>query len=228
MKAVSHLPFGTYVTLAANGPGSLTNETVATLKNQMRLAESLVGFAKQLRAQPMILAYYADRAEVTFKLLSITVAFIAGILQSRHMNEPALHSFAKQIRPLFMDHVDIAAALELDMLHKQVSEWREFMGENEWGKMNVVLLLGHQARYREVSSQYFHRLLRESESVGAHNESRIVHAESIWDDAAALKLLARHRVDSAASIAFFDDTSRLQEDLMSDAATTYLTVLLPD
>ncbi len=228
MKAVSHLPFGTYVTLAANGPGTLTDETVLALENQLHLSELLVGFAKQLKTHPTLLAYYADRAAVTFELLRITAGYIAGLLESRHLDEPALVAFAKQITPLFMDHVDIAAALELDTLHEQVSEWRELMGESEWEKLSVVLLLGHQARYREVSSQYFHRLLREPESVGAQFESRIVHAESIWDDQAALKLLARHHVDSEASLAFFDNTTRLQEDLMSDAALTYLTVLLPD
>jgi hypothetical protein len=228
IKAVSHLPFGTYLMLAANGPGSLTDETVTALENQMRLAESLTGFAEQLKANPAILAHYASRAEVTFKLLRVTVDFIAGLLQGRRLNEPALNSFAKQIAPLFMDHVAIAAALELDVLHKQVSEWRELMGESEWEKLFVVISLGHQARYREVSSQYFHKLVHERESVGAHFETRIVHAESIWDEQAALKLLARHRVDSAASLAFFDNPWRLQEDLMSDAASTYLAVLLPD
>jgi hypothetical protein len=228
IKAVSHLPFGTYNTLAANGPGSLIDETVLALENQMLLAESLIGFAEQLIANPAILAHYANRAAVTFELLRVTVDFIAGLLQKRRLNAPALNSFAKKITPLFMEHVAIAAALELDVLHKQVSEWRELMGESEWRKLFVVISLGHQARYREVSSQYFHRLVHERESVGAHFETRIVHAESIWDEQAALKLLARHQVDSAASLAFFDNPWRLQEDLMSDAASTYLAVLLPD
>ena len=227
MKSVSHLPFGTYVTLAANRPGRLTDETVAALKNQMRLAELLTQFAERLMANPTILAYYADRAAVTFNLLRITVDYIAGLLQSRHLDESALNAFAKQITPLFMDHVDIAAALELDTLHAQVSAWRELMGEREWEKLHVLLLSGHQARYREVSAQYFHRVLGEPETVGAQFESRIVHAESIWDEQAALKLLARHLVDSTASLAFFDSSRRLQEDLMSDAASTYLDELLP-
>ena len=102
------------------------------------------------------------------------------------------------------------------------------MGEREWEKLYVVIMSGHQARYREVSSQYFHRLLREPESIGAQFETRIVHAESIWDEQAALKLLARHQIDSAASLAFFNNSTRLQEDLMSDAASGYLAELLPD
>lgn len=47
------------------------------------------------------------------------------------------------------------------------------------------------------------------------------------NDQAALKLLARHLVDSTASLSFFDNAHRLQQDLMSDAATAYLDVLLP-
>jgi hypothetical protein len=227
VKALGHLPFGTYLTLAANGPGTLTDETVTALEKQMRLAESLFDFADKLMAHPPVMAHYAKRPAVTHKLLGVTAEFIADLLQSRHLDEPAIDSFAKEITPLFMDHVDIAAALELDTLHEQVSEWRELMGESEWDRLYVVLMLGHQARYREVSSQYFHRLLYEAESVGAYLEKRIVHAESLWDEQAALKLMARHIVDSAASRAFFDDSNRLQEDLMSDAAADYLVELLP-
>jgi hypothetical protein len=227
MKSVSHLPFGTYVTLAANRPGNLTDATIAAIKNQRYLAQELLGFAEQLMEHPTILAYYSDRAAVTHDLLRITVDYIDGLLQSGHLDESELNAFAKQITPLFMDHTYIAAALELDTLHAQVSAWREMMGEAEWDKLHILLLSSHQARYREVSAQYFHRLLDEPESVGAQFESRIIHAESIWDDQAALKLLARHLVDSTASLSFFDNAHRLQQDLMSDAATAYLDVLLP-
>ena len=192
VKAVGHLPFGTYLTLAANGPGALTDENVMALEKQMRLAESLFGFADWLADHPPMMKHYANRAAVTHKLLGVTVDLIAGLLQRRRLDEPALDSFAKEIVPLFMDHVAIAAALELDALHEQVSEWRELMGEVDWARLYVLLMIGHQARYREVSSQYFHRLLHERESVGAYFEKRIVHAESIWDEEGAFKLLARH------------------------------------
>jgi hypothetical protein len=227
VKSLGHLPFGTYLTLAANGPGTLTEKTVTALEEQMRLAESLSDFADQIMAHPPMMKHYAKRPAVTHRLLGVTVDLIAGLLQTGRLDEQTPDSFAKEITPLFMDHVAIAAALELDALHEQVTEWRELMGESEWAKLFVVLMLGHQARYREVSSQYFHRLLHERESVGAYFEKRIVHAESLWDEQAALKLLARHIVDSAASRAFFDDASRLQEDLMSDAAEEYLIELLP-
>lgn len=228
VKAVGHLPFGTYLTLTTNGPGALSGESVTALEEQKRLAESLLDFADWLADHPPMMKHYVNRTGVTHKLLGVTVDFIAGLLQTRYLEEPALNSFAREIVPLFMDHVAIAAALELDALDKQVTEWRELMGESNWRRLYVVLMTGHQARYREVSSQYFHRLLHERESVGAHFEKRIVHAESIWDEQGAFKLLARHIVDSAASRAFFDDSSRLQEDLMSDAAADYLVELLPN
>lgn len=56
-------------------------------------------------------------------------------------------------------------------------------------------------------------------------EDRVIYAEHIDEPKAALDLLARHR---RASIDLFGSSTRLQRDLMSDGATSYIEELLLD
>ena len=101
---------------------------------------------------------------------------------------------------------------------------------NESVGVEVTLLLicaGHQPRYRETAKQYFQQLLQEKVGPDARFENRVIYAESIREIPAALDLLARHIVDQKASVVFFDHPTRLQKDMLADAATRYVKELLP-
>jgi len=105
--------------------------------------------------------------------------------------------------------------------------WREQIGESRWNQLYVVIMGGHQPRYRDASKQYFQRLLNEKAGPAAEFENRVLYGEGVRDFDAALDMLARHMIDQDASAMFFGDRNRLQEDLLADVATEYLKVLLP-
>jgi hypothetical protein len=162
------------------------------------------------------------------KVLEATIEFITELLQSTQLDQIALDSYTRELAPLLLDNAAEAAQLELDCLHKQVSEWQEKIGEQDWENLHVVICSGHQARYRETSKQYFQRLLREPESHAAEQEHRVIYAESSGDESKALYLLAVHLVDQQASISFFNCSTRLQQDILADATEAYLEHLLPN
>ena len=73
----------------------------------------------------------------------------------------------------------------------------------------------------QLALQYFQRMLGEPEGL------RLVYAEGLWSEPAALQLLGTHLLDAEIATAFFGEPRRLHRDLLADAAAEYLTTLLP-
>lgn len=221
VKAISHVSFGVYVTLANNGYGALTPDHREDMVAKCRLIEQALSV---LDEEP-IPANYADIQRQT---LENALAMINEVLSTGQVAGERVAAFGRDNAQLYLDNAALGAMLELDVLHETVMHWKEQMGPENWQALYVVICGGHQARYREVTKQYFERLLHEQAGLGADREDRVVYAEHINEVEAALDLLARHIVDQAASVALFDSRTRLQQDLMADGAGTYLLELLPD
>jgi hypothetical protein len=160
--------------------------------------------------------------------LENAIAMIKETLASGQVDEARVKQFGKQNAPLYLDNAAYGAQLELDLLHETVMRWRKGMGKGNWESVYVVICAGHQARYRELTRQYFQKLLHERDELGSQLEDRVVYAEHIHEVDAALDLLARHINDQEASNIFFGDKTRLQQDLMSEGAAKYLDELLPE
>jgi hypothetical protein len=160
--------------------------------------------------------------------LENAIAMIEETLASGQVDKTSVEQFGKDNAPLYLENAAFAAKLELDLLHDTVMGWRKGMGKDNWQLMYVVICAGHQARYRELTRQYFQKLLHDREGLGAQLEDRVIYAEHIHDVDAALDLLARHLNDQEASNTFFGDKTRLQQDLMSEGAAKYLDELLTD
>ncbi len=221
VKAISHVSFGVYVTLAGNGWGPLQADCRADLE----VKRGLVDKALSVLDEESIPSNYAG---VQRRTLENALALIEEVLVSGQVEADHLAAFGRANAPLYLDNAALGTILELDVLHETVSRWREQMGPAAWDALYVVICGGHQARYREVSKQYFQKLLHDQESLDADQENRVVYAEHIYEFDAALDLLARHLVDQQASLALFASRTRLQQDLMSDGAAAYLRELLPD
>jgi hypothetical protein len=221
VKSISHVSFGVYVTLAQNGYGPLMYDNQKELENIQELMEK----ALSILDQEPIPANYLGLQRIT---LENALVIVDEVLLTGLVDKGTVLDFGKENVHLYLENAALSTLLELDMLHETVMKWKEQIGPENWESLYVVICAGHQARYREASKQYFQRLLGEKEGDGAHYENRVVYAEHIYDVDAALDLLARHMNDQQASIELFNNPTRLQEDLMSDGAATYLKELLPD
>ena len=202
LKAVAHVPLALHLLLTAPGAPGAELERIRSLAAAAR-ADLPGSFAPPaLERQERIL-------DACLQLLD----------QRRDGALPPgrLAAFAAGMGPLVLANAEDAAGLELEALDRQVAGIRAGMAPGDWKAVRVVIIGSHMAREGEVGLQYFCRLLGEPGEGG-----RIVYAESLWDPADALALLATHSVDRGASAAFFGDPGRLHRDILADGARKWL------
>lgn len=217
LKAISHTAFGVQLWLMSRSGKAIGEaELLEFQEKQLEIAATQTSLASLPTS---------ERATLT-ELLRVTHDIVAEVLHEGKVDPTHAAKFARQIEPLVMQMAAAAVRLELDALHRVVTHWRGELGDAKWQSTYVVLGDYHQPRYRNAAGQYFDRVLHEQEGIGAEFENRIVYAEGILDLGGAVDLLARHLIDQHASQLIFGDKSRLQKDLLADAAGVYLEELL--
>jgi len=204
LKAVAHVPLALSLMLDPEGEPPAP-ERLAALR----------ALAAAARAEVADRFPEPDRARQE-RILDASLALLDGFRAGAP--EPGrLRGFTRELGPLVLANAEAAAALELDQLDRAVGRFRQDLGPAAWSRARVVIIGAHMAREGEVSLQYFCRLLGEPGEGG-----RIVFAEGLWEPAAALDLLATHRVDAGVGAAFFDDPARMHRDLLADGAQRWL------
>ena len=111
-----------------------------------------------------------------------------------------------------------------DRQHREPSVRRRFRNGNclstSWSLfVTTVLKRSHEVTggKNSVAVQYFAKLL------GERGEGkRIIFAESRFEESQELQLLGTHILDTEVGVAFFNDPWRMQRDLLSSAADSYL------
>jgi hypothetical protein len=210
LKEVDHLPLALHLRFA--GPeGPPAPAELAAIRSLMAAARDGLG----AWCPPAALARQERILDACLQLLDAARS-PGGIPPAR------LAAFAAGMGPLLLANADDAAAAELEQLQRSVARFRRGMSPEDWAALRVVIIGSHMARDGEVSLQYFCRLLGEPGEGG-----RIVYAEGLWDPKDALALLATHRVDAGAGMAFFGDPMRMHRDIMADGARKWLEAHLP-
>jgi hypothetical protein len=201
LKAVAHVPLALHLLWTTGaGPAPAERRELAELVRAAR-TELLPDFPPNERPRQ------ARILEACARLLETPGPLPAG----------RLAAFDAELGPMLRANAEAAAGLELDRLHQGVTRLRGGLGPGEWGALRVVICGSHMARDGEVTLQYFCRLLGEAREGG-----RVVYAEGLRDPAAALDLLATHRVDAEAGAAFFADPDRMHRDVLADGAGRWL------
>jgi len=217
LKSIGHLVFGVLLTLLDHGSGPLSDATRAALTQRLVELDE---------AQAAIAGLPAGEQPTQQTLLDHARRLIETVLASQSADDGLLATHARHLGPFISRTTATAVRFELDRLHAIVTSWRQSLGRERWSRVIVVVCGRHQPRYRDVARQYFGRLLREAEGIGAATEDRILYAEQIDSVDSALDLLARHMIDQRASALLFGDRRHLQQDLLADAAAAYLDQLL--
>jgi hypothetical protein len=213
LKAVAHASLGVFTALRAWEAKPITADAQARLQR----------YRERLRAARAALSSSEfDAAALTRqqKLLDATGAALSSAIDGGRVDAAALGAFARQAAPLLLENVADSAHAQLDRIHARVTLWRREMTADEWARLRVVVMGVHMARDGELATQYFERLLGETEEGG-----RIVYAEGIWDEAGALDLAATHLLDGEIGTAFFGQGRRMHRDVFADAARAHLDAL---
>jgi hypothetical protein len=214
VKTIAHIPLAIYVVLTP-GDGAVDDARLKTLAGLRALIPPAVSSLDALGFSAATLARQAQ-------IVAASEAFLDDVAVRHRFERSALLAFTREMAPLVMENVAEATRAQLDATHNQVSAWRHELSAQEWSQLHILIIGAHMPREDQVVTQYFLRLLNEP-----REGRRVVYAESLWEEPKALDLLGTHLLDGSIGEAFFGESLRLHRDLLSDAASQYLTGLLP-
>ena len=210
LKSVDHVALALYLELLAMDEGSLTGPARERWAGLRALAaQARAGLGAPFAPGPVL-----ERQQL---ILDRSLAVMDGLLKAGRGSRAQAAAFAAELSAPLMANVADGAALQLEALHRVVTQWRKAMPASEWDALKVVLIGAHMPREGEVNFQYFSRLLGQPKE-----GDRIIYAEGLWDVKDALDLLATHGVDRGLGEAFFGDPERMHRDLLADAAKAWL------
>ena len=215
VKTIAHIPLAIYVTLTP-GDGAIDDARLKTLASLRELIPPAEASLDTLKLSPATLARQK-------KIVAASLGFLGDVAGGRKFTRSALLAFTRGMAPLVLENVTEATRAQLDATHAQVSAWRRDLSQQEWNQLHVLIIGPHMPREDLVVTQYFLRLLHEPKE-----GRRVVYAESLWEEPKALDLLGTHLLDGSVGDAFFGDYMSMHRDLLGDAATRYLSRLLPE
>lgn len=213
LKTIAHIPLAIFVTLT---PGM--DELDA---GRLKTLEKLARLIPPARAGIQGLGFSSEVLERQDRIASESLSVIAEATAKRSFSPKDRDAFAARMAPLVLANVNEATRAQLDSMHAQVSAWRRELTAGEWRSLHVLIITSHMAREESVHVQYFAKLLNEPAE-----GSRIVVAESLWEEPKALELYGTHLLDADIGRSFFRDPLRMHRDLLADAAKEYLAKLL--
>jgi hypothetical protein len=214
LKSFAHIPMALDVALAAHGESPLDEETLRELRDY----RGLFAAATEKLATAGLDGEERERQKA---ILAAATTFVDSILAKRCCTSAERIAFARQMNPLVMANAAAAARAALDMLHRQVCQWKGEMTPEEWSRVTVLIIGRQLPRKDNLAVQYFARLFGQS-----GEGKRLIYAEGLAEEPRALDLLATYRVDTQIGIDFFNDPLRMQRDLLADVARSYLPLLI--
>jgi len=209
LKSVAHLPLGLVTLLLPETPGARDG---AWRQRMTELRERAVA------ADAAIDGFGFSPAQKTRQrgILAESLRFIDGVLATGVPNPAALDGFARSIGPALLANATDAGRAQLDALHALVQRYKREMTQEEWNRLYVLVLGAKLPRVGNVQYEYFIYAL------GHGAERRVIYAESIFDKDKALALLGTIVADRRVGVSFFDDDTRMERDLLADAAKAHL------
>lgn len=211
LTTVSHITLTIFLLLEPYGEGTVSPDRIEKL-------EQLGGLALASK-QPVRnkLSFSPSLAEEQQTLIDTSRAFIQKIVVQREWAAEELTSFLESVKPQILKNVRQAAKFRIDHFHKQMTTWKQTMGEEEWDQLHVIVLGPVMPRKNNLAVQYFSKLL------GVRGEGlKITYAESIFSQHRALQVLGTNLLDTQIGEGYFADPWRMHQDLLGNAAAVYL------
>jgi len=225
-KAIDHHPLALYLTLKEKEGQELTDDLREFLTDRLAFLKEAKDFLEKPK-DDVVANQQCEEKDSTKNvvvnrkcLLKNSIDYIEEVLKVKEepIDGDKLKTYVSKISPRIVGLINSAAAEQLQFLNGQIKN----LIANNKSPDYVVISAVHQARHGEVVTQYFEHVFNEFQGDAAEREDRIVYAESIFDETAALRLLAAHILDRKIGSAFFRNPRRLQRDALMDAASFWL------
>ena len=158
-------------------------------------------------------------------MLSESVKYLEETLTAGVIDRQSFDNYERRVHRAVMDLVSAAGAAQVDATHKQVSEWRKLMSDDEWRHLLALGIGPRQPRQANAATQCLSAILPGiSNSPFPGESTRVFFLESLdinRDDKTFEKergVLAALILDRRASIEFFNNPDRMSIDVMADVA----------
>jgi hypothetical protein len=212
IKTAAHVPIAVFAIASRRVDQPLDAATKTALGSLRGAGRPSSEGVEEAAARDMALAI--DRAN----------AYVDGLLAEEAVPSPGLRAFASSAGPILLRLTEHATRVQLASLDAAVETELASMRPDERFHLQAVVTGDHQARVRSLAMQYFQK--RFGEKPG--EENRVTYAEGVTDAEEAMALVGKRRFDRAIATAFFGDATRLQRDVLGDAAASLLGDLRPE
>jgi hypothetical protein len=156
------------------------------------------------------------------KLLAAARDLIRQATSKKGVSQEWIDLWARALGPDLLENSREAARSQLELINDEMTAQIKTMTPQEKETFIVIVSGAHQARAENLWMQYLGQLLGPEAISG---ERRRVYAESVYDTQGALALLGSHVMDRSIGEAFFDSPTRMQRDLLGDAAKEIIPTL---
>ena len=220
LKGLSHIPLGVVCFLLTLSQPALTRGE----KDHLLDLKKTIAASKGEITAPRV---GAEMVAAEHRLLDATSELIDDALAHGRPSDERLHAFGKAIRADVDANLAAVSGLLLGDLDSAVRGMKAEVGAEAWPALVAVIWTSHQARGREVTVQYFERLLGDHLIEGALGEQRLVVLEGAAKEPTAESAMTAHLVDQRLSALLFDDPLFLQGDVLGKFAGGHLDRIFP-
>jgi hypothetical protein len=195
-KALAHLPLLAYL-LRATGQGSAANSST--------LQEALLETESEL-----------DWDALELGPISEVKAALEKVLTKSCVRDDDGQSLAI-LKTLQARCVQLAAKGEVASLCDAAQQVRRALEPSQWQEMHVVISGGTQPRYKQLSKNFFIRLLEDAKGDPATATHQVIYSESCQELDGAIKLVTKRLVNGHLAELFMNSPVDLDEDVLGDA-----------
>ncbi|ADO75654.1 hypothetical protein [Stigmatella aurantiaca] len=219
LKAITHVPMAVYVLLSERGtrPG-------AAARGRLEAIQRLIPAAVESLGERGFTPEVAERQR---RLLGAARELLEQALAPGGVTPEGLAAYARAQVPDLLRNAEDAARDQIETMHATVEAWKQQMTPGERQRLRAVVATSHMARPGNVAVQYFSVTLGETWEGRFDQEDlqpgkRVLSSETSFDEAAAFALLATHVLDAQVGARVFGEESRLERDVLADAAERIL------
>jgi hypothetical protein len=219
LKAINHMPLALHV-LLSDRHGALDEATRAQLTTLRPLMTQAAADLDRRGFPPESLARQR-------RILGASLALLEQVLADGSVVPQALSAFTRAQVPDLVRNSEDAARDQVETMHATVEAWTQRMTPEERAGLRAVVAVSHMSRPGNVALQYFSIALGETWEGRFDQEDlqpgkRVLAAETAFDEAAAFELVATHALDASVAVRFFGEETRMERDLLADAAERLL------
>lgn len=159
----------------------------------------------------------AEQKQRQIQLIDLSVDYIDRALAQAAVNAGELKAYSLATAPILLANTTDAANAQIEALDQAVKSLAKQLSPDEWGRAMAVITGPKTPREGNLQAQYF--LFSFGEKATGQ---RVQYMENIFDEDQALSVLQTILTDRKIGSIFFNDPTRMERDLLSDAATVEL------